>query len=109
MNKEQIDALVDNGYINRAVFEEKMMNQTDAFIRQQLAHRLMMMRAFKKLSQQDLAEMAGMKRGTLGNIELARQGTTITQLVKLCSALDIELYLLFAPAAQWQDAMKGYL
>ena len=55
-------------------------------------------RALKDLSQQDLADLVGVSRQTIGAIEKGDYNPTINLCIKICKALDKTLDELF-----WED------
>lgn len=52
-------------------------------------------RTKRKISQEKLAELAGVARSTMGIIERGEQSPSAQTLAKVANALDIELYKLF--------------
>lgn len=47
------------------------------------------------ISQEKLAELAGLSRATMGSIERGEKSPTVVTLAAIAKALDIELYKLF--------------
>ena len=60
-----------------------------------LGQRIRHFRKIKKLSLEELAEKANMHTTYLGDIERAKGNATITSLLKISMALNIEIYELF--------------
>jgi transcriptional regulator with XRE-family HTH domain len=52
-------------------------------------------RTKKSLSQEGLADMAGVARSTMGIVERGEQSPTLQTLAKVANALNIDLYKLF--------------
>ena len=48
-----------------------------------------------KLTQEQLAELVGIDRTHMGNIELARSGTSLDVIFRIADALEIPVYKLF--------------
>lgn len=49
----------------------------------------------KSLSQEGLADMAGVARSTMGIVERGEKSATVQTLAKVANALNIDLYKLF--------------
>lgn len=60
-----------------------------------LKNRLKEVRADKKLSQQDLADMVGVSRNTISSLETAQYEPTAKLAYVLCIALDMKFEELF--------------
>ena len=52
-------------------------------------------RTKKSISQENLAELSGLARSTMGIVERGEQSPTIQTLAKVANALNIDLYKLF--------------
>ena len=48
-----------------------------------------------KLTQEQLAELVGIDRTHMGNIELARSGASLDEIFRIADALEIPVYKLF--------------
>jgi XRE family transcriptional regulator, regulator of sulfur utilization len=67
-----------------------------------IGNRIRKYRKFKKLSQEQLAEMAGTHYSYIGKIERGEHNPTIQTLEKISEALEIDLAALF-PANDFKD------
>lgn len=52
-------------------------------------------RVKRSISQEGLADMAGLARSTMGMVELGEQSPSVQTLTKIANALNIDLYKLF--------------
>ena len=52
-------------------------------------------RRMKELTQEQLAELVGIDRTHMGNIELARSGASLDVIFRIADALEIPVYKLF--------------
>lgn len=58
-------------------------------IRQQVGHRIRQLREIRRLSQLDLAELAGIGRHTMYRVELGTHAASVDVIVKIARALDV--------------------
>ncbi len=58
---------------------------------QRFAVRLPRMRGVRQMTQQQLADAAGLPRASLGMIEIGRRGVGLGEAVELCKVLDVPL------------------
>ena len=73
-----------NGY---DLFIEQRKNS----VKQQILEQYMLLRKERAITQQEIAERTGMKRTNIARIESGKNMPTIEVLVKLATALDMEL------------------
>lgn len=73
-----------NGY-------ELFIEQRKNSIKQQILEQYMLLRKEKAITQQEIAERTGMKRTNIARIESGKNMPTIEVLIKLATALDMEL------------------
>jgi transcriptional regulator with XRE-family HTH domain len=67
-------------------------------LRQRLAHNLKFARQVRGLTQEQLAEAAGMSRSYISEVEYLNRNATIDVLERLTKALDLDVLDLLAPA-----------
>ena len=79
---------VFNKVINMNTEERKMLLK-------QLGLSIKLARVRKELSQEELAELAGLHRTYIGMVERAERNITVINLVQIAKALDISLDKLF--------------
>ena len=58
---------------------------------QRFSARLSSMRKLRKMTQQQLADVVGLPRPSLGMIEVGKRSVTLSEAVALCEALDVDL------------------
>ena len=80
-----------------AVYDEKEQNliikYTQKQARKNLASQYVQCRKAKKLSQQDVADIIGVKRPNITRFENGSYNPTLDMLVKIAEALDMELQI----------------
>ena len=65
--------------------------------KERLARHLRALRAVRGLSQEALADLAGMHRTYVGSVERSERNVSIDQIEKLSNALGVDICELFAP------------
>ncbi|WP_454902092.1 helix-turn-helix domain-containing protein [Variovorax gossypii] len=65
--------------------------------RQRVAFRLRVIRAERRISQEQLAEAAGLHRTFVGAVEREERNISIDNLERLAYALDVDVSLLISP------------
>jgi transcriptional regulator with XRE-family HTH domain len=79
--------LISDGQRNEPVKPKQFLSNLGKAIRQARRH--------KKMTQEDLAELAGVNPKHLGEVELGKANPTVLFLLKLASALGLEMSNLF--------------
>ena len=74
--------------------ERQGKNQLSA--RERLAQRLRAERAARGISQEQLADLAGLHRTYVGSVERAERNVSIDNIEQLASALDLDIAVLLA-------------
>jgi len=69
-------------------------------VRQVFGRRIRDLRIERRLSQEALAERAGLHRNYVGGVERGERNVAIVNIVKLAASLDLSLAELFAPFAR---------
>ena len=62
-----------------------------------LGKRIRDLRRLKRLSQEDLAERAGLHRNYIGDVERGERNVAIVNIAKVAADLDMSIAELFAP------------
>lgn len=68
----------------------------------QFGHKVQEIRKARNLSQEQLAELAGVHRTYIGMIERAEKNITLCNIEKIAKALKIEIKELFKYGPQWK-------
>ena len=66
-------------------------------IQQEFGERVKKIRTQKRISQEKLAELAGLHRTYISSIELGKRNVSLQNIQALASALEIPIYQLFMP------------
>jgi len=74
--------------------ERQGKNQLSA--RERLAQRLRAERAARGISQEQLADLAGLHRTYVGSVERAERNVSLDNIEQLASALDLDIAVLLA-------------
>ena len=72
-----------------------MITEERKMLLKQLGLSIKLARVRKELSQEELAELAGLHRTYIGMVERAERNITVINLVQIAKALDISLDKLF--------------
>jgi transcriptional regulator with XRE-family HTH domain len=68
----------------------------DLSARERLARRLRLERAARGLSQEQLADLAGLHRTYVGSVERSERNVSLDNIEQLAKALDLDISILFA-------------
>ena len=78
-----------------------------AALRRALGRRLRLLRVVRELSQEELAQAAGITRNQVSGFERAVQGLDVVALVRLSAALGVPVTELLAVGAPVADRAEG--
>jgi transcriptional regulator with XRE-family HTH domain len=68
----------------------------DMSARERLARRLRLERASRGLSQEQLADLAGLHRTYVGSVERSERNVSLDNIEQLAKALDLDISVMFA-------------
>ena len=74
-----------------------------------VAHNIRDIRHYRGLSQEALAENAGVSRGYMGKLENAKHSATLIKLEQIAFALDIDPFVLLLPRWHERDLLISFV